>query len=409
MIPLDEALAIVLHESHALPAEAIALAEAVGRVLAVDVRADADLPPFDRAAMDGYALRAGAAAEPPGLLTVIGELRAGEWPSRAVGPGEAVRIMTGAPLPEGASAVQPVEQTRALEDGRRVEILTGVAPGAHVAPRGSEVRSGDVVLARGRRLDAAAIGVLAAVGVSHPLVARRPRVAVLPTGDELVPVDAVPLPGQIRNSNGPALAALAGAAGAQVRVLGAAADRKAELAAAIAEGLAADVLVVCGGVSAGDYDLVEPVLLEAGASVFFTGVAIKPGAPLVFGRRGETLVFGLPGNPVSAQVTGELFVRPCLLRLQGAAAVARPRVRVCLLAPLANRSGRTSHVPVRVRRDGERLLARPVRSAGSGDLVAHAKANALVVIEPSRARVEAGESAEAVLLESFLEDDGEPL
>jgi molybdopterin molybdotransferase len=283
-----------------------------------------------------------------------------------------------------------------------------VAEGANVSPRGCEVRQGDVVLEHGRLISAAAAAVLAATGHARVRVGRRPRVAVLVTGDEIVDVTAQPRPGQIRNSNGPAVAALARRAGARVRDLGVVADRRAETVAALRDGLSADVLVVSGGVSAGDYDLVEPALEELGVALLFTRVAIKPGAPLVFGRRDATLVFGLPGNPVSAQVTFDLFVRAALLRMQGARLVSRPRVEVELLSPLKNRSGRRAHLPTRVRFEGGRLVARAVRSMGSGDLVAHARANALVVLEAERTRTEPGDTAEAVLLAGFLEDDGAP-
>ena len=407
MIPVEEALEIVLREAPALPHEEVALDDALSRVLAGDVVSDLDLPPFDRAAMDGYALRAEDVAGAPAALDVVGEVRAGQWPDLTVGPGQAARIMTGAPVPPGADSVQQVEKTRPLDEFR-VTILSAVAPGANVALRGSEVRAGDVVLARGRAIDPAAIAVLASAGKARVAVARRPLVALLVTGDEIVDVSATPAPGQIRNSNGPAVAAQARLAGATVRLLGVAPDRQDAIAEALRAGLAADVLVVSGGVSAGDYDLVEPALLELGATFLFTKVAVKPGAPLVFGRRGATLVFGLPGNPVSAQVTFDLFVRPALLKMQGATVVSRPRVRVELLAGVKNRSGRKSHVPARVRFEGGRLVARPLRSMGSGDLAAHARANALVVIEADRPQAAAGETAEALLLGNFLEDDDAP-
>ncbi|MCG6919674.1 MAG: molybdopterin molybdotransferase MoeA [Acidobacteria bacterium] len=408
MITVDEALEIVLRETPALPTEEVMLGDALGRVLAEDIRSDTDMPPFDRAAMDGYALRAADVASCPARLSVTGEVAAGAWPDREVGAGEAIRIMTGAPVPAGATAVQQVERTRPLEDGHRVEILAPVADGANVSPRGCEVREGDVVLERGRLISAAAAAVLAATGHARVRVGRRPRVAVLVTGDEIVDVTARPTPGQIRNSNGPAVAAQARRAGATVRDLGVVADRRDETVAALRDGLSADVLVVSGGVSAGDYDLVEPALEELGVAFLFTRVAIKPGAPLVFGRRDATLVFGLPGNPVSAQVTFDLFVRAALLRLQGARLVLRPRVEVELLSPLKNRSGRRAHLPTRVRFEGGRLVARAIRSMGSGDLVAHARANALAVLEAERTQAEAGETAEAVLLDGFLEDDGAP-
>jgi molybdopterin molybdotransferase len=408
MISFDKALALVLGEVTPLPAEDVALEQALGRVLAEDVASDQDLPPFDRAAMDGYALRAADVAAAPVALDVVGEVRAGQWPDLAIGPGQAVRIMTGAPVPPGADAVQQVEKTQPLDEFR-VTILDAVGGGANVAPRGSEVGAGDVVLTRGRVIDASATAVLASAGRTRVRAARRPVLALLVTGDEIVDVAARPAPAQIRNTNGPAVAAQARQAGADVRLLGVAPDRQDAIADALGKGLAADVLVVTGGVSAGDYDLVEPALLDLGATFLFTRVAIKPGAPLVFGRLGGALVFGLPGNPVSAQVTFDLFVRPALLKMQGAQVLERPRVRVELLGPIRSRSGRKSHVPARVRLEGGRLVARPVRSMGSGDLVAHARANALVVIEAEREGAAAGEIAEALLLGNFLEDDGAPV
>jgi molybdopterin molybdotransferase len=408
MIPVEEALEIVLREIQALPAEEVALDDALLRVLAEDVASDRDLPPFDRAAMDGYALRAADVAGAPVALEIVGEARAGQWPDLAVGPGQAVRIMTGAPVPPGADAVQPVESTQPLDEFR-VTIRSAVPAGANVAPRGSEARAGTLLLSRGRVIDPAATAVLASAGKARVRVARRPVVALLVTGDEIVAVSDAPAPGQIRNSNGPAVAAQARLAGATVRLLGVAPDRQDAIAEALRDGLSADVVVVSGGVSAGDYDLVEPALLGLGATFLFTKVAIKPGAPLVFGRCSGTLVFGLPGNPVSAQVTFDLFVRPALLKMQGARVLARPRVEVELAAAVKNRSGRKSHAPARVRFEGGRLLARPIRSMGSGDLAAHARANALVVIEATRPQAAAGETAEALLLSNFLEDDGGPL
>ncbi len=405
MVSVEQALEIVLRETPALPPEEVPLEDALGRVLARDCAADRDLPAFDRAAMDGYALRAEDARDAPVALEVVGEVRAGEWPALAVGKGQAVRIMTGAPLPEGATAVQQVEKTRALDEFR-VTILGAVSEGQNVAPRGSEVRAGDVVLERGRVVDPAAIGVLATAGQVLVSVARRPVVALLVTGDEIVGVAEAPGRAQIRNSNGPAVAAQARLAGAAVELLGVAPDRHDAIVEALRRGLAADVLLVSGGVSAGDYDLVEPALLELEVNLLFTKVRVKPGAPLVFGRRGQTLVFGLPGNPVSAQVTFDLFVRPALLKLQGASVLSRPRLGVELAEGVRNRSGRTSHVPARVRFEDGRLVARPLRSAGSGDLVAHARANALVVLEAEREEAARGETAEAVLLGRFLEDDG---
>jgi len=406
VIPVDRALAIVLDAARPLPVEEVPLDEALGRVLGEDVRADVDLPPFDRAAMDGYAVRAEDASALPALLDVIGQVRAGQVSEAVVGPGQTVQIMTGAPLPPGASAVQQVERTRALEGGTRVELLAAVEPGQNVAPRASEVRTGDLVVRGGRTVDPATIAALAAFGRARVKVGRRPRVAVLVTGDELVDPSEQPGPGHIRNTNGPALTAQARWAGADVWPLGVVPDDEERIAASLVRGFEADVLVVSGGVSAGEYDLVEPAFARFGVEVLFDKVAIKPGAPLVFGRRGSTLVFGVPGNPVSAQVTFDAFVRPALLRMQGARCVDRPSMEAELLAPLKNRSGRRAHLPVRLRFAGGRLEAAPLRSQGSGDLAAHARANGLAVLDAGRTRAEPGERVVVLLLGNFLERDG---
>jgi molybdopterin molybdotransferase len=406
MISVTEALGIVLTHTPVLGREDVPLAESLGRVLAEDVACDVDLPPFDRSAMDGYAVRAADTARAPVSLQVAGQVQAGRELDLVLLEGQAVQIMTGAPLPRGADAVQQVEKTRALDGGRRVEVKEAVAPGTHVAPRGSEVRAGDIVLVAGTIIDPATIAVLATAGRGRVRVGRRPSLSVVVTGDELVDVWETPGRARIRNSNGYTVEAQARWAGAEVVSLGVVADDAERIADAVRRGFATDVLVLSGGVSEGVFDLVEEVLARFDVGLLFTKVAIKPGAPLVFGRRGDKLVFGLPGNPVSAQVTFDLFVRPALLRMQGSRVVSRPRVEVELLQPLVNRSGRDNHLPARVRFEGGRLVAEPVPSRGSGDVVAHARANALVILEHNRLRAEAGERAPAVLLGSFLERDG---
>jgi molybdenum cofactor synthesis domain-containing protein len=414
MISVDRALEIVLEHAAPLPAEETPLSEALGRVLAEDVATDLDFPPFDRSAMDGFALRSADAGFAPVALAVVGEVRAGQWPSRAVETGQAVSIMTGAPLPPGADSVQQVEKTRRLNEGW-VEVLAAVEPGLNVAPRGSEIRAGERVLPAGDRIDPAAVGVLAAVGRARVKVGARPVVFVLATGDELVEVGQKPEGAQIRNSNGHAVLAQVREAGASGFSLGIVADDARRIARKVEEGLAGDVLVISGGVSEGVYDLVEGALREFGVEILFDKVAIKPGAPLVFGRlqrsgdvgrparRATTLVFGLPGNPVSAQVTFDLFVRAALLRLQGARVVQRPTLEVELLGSARNRSGRRAHLPARLLLAGGRLQAEPLPSRGSADLVAHARANALVVLEADRVEAQPGERVLAVLLGNFLE------
>jgi len=287
-----------------------------------------------------------------------------------------------------------------------VEILEAVEVGTHIAPAGSEVRAGQQVLDAGRVIDPATVAVLAAVGKGRVRVGRRPSVAVVVTGDELVDVWRTPGRGQIRDSNGPAVLAQARWAGADARLTGPVPDDAQAIAAAVRDGLTADVLILSGGVSEGTFDLVEEVLARFDVSLLFTKVAIKPGAPLVFGRRGDTLVFGLPGNPVSAQVTFDLFARAAILRLQGARVVARPTALAELAQPVRNRSGRRAHVPARARWDGGRLLAEPVPTQGSADLTAHAQANALVVMDAARTAAAAGERVPLVLLGNFLDRDG---
>jgi molybdopterin molybdotransferase len=406
VVTVEKALEIVLAHTPTLPPEVALIDGALGRVLAEDVAADHDLPPFDRSAMDGYAVRAADAASAPVVLEVIGQVRAGQWFDQRLAPGQAVQVMTGAPVPVGATAVVPVEKAVALEGGRRVELQATAEPGAHIARQGCEVRAGETVLTAGATIDPAAVGVLAAVGRGRVAVGRRPTVAVLATGDELVDVWDTPGRARIRNSNGYAVAAQARWAGANVRSLGVVPDQADRIAEAVREGFRSDVFVISGGVSAGAFDLVEEVLARFDTGLLFTRVAVKPGAPLVFGRRGDHLVFGLPGNPVSAQVTFELFVRPALLRMQGARVVTRPPVRVALAEGVTNRSGRRAYSPARVRLEGGRLQAWPVPSQGSADLVAHARANAMVVLEADRTRADAGETVDALLLGNFLERDG---
>jgi len=406
VIPVDKALEIVLAHTPVLPAEEVDLPSSVGRVLAEDIHADLDMPPFDRSAMDGYAVRAADVARAPVVLEVAGQVRAGHWPDRALEPGQAIQIMTGAPVPAGATAVQPVEKTRPVEGGRRVEMLAPVEPGAHIARQGAEVMAGDRLLERGRTIDPATVAVLAAAGKGRLRVGRRPTLAMLVTGDELVDVWDTPSRGRIRNTNGYAVMAQARWAGAEARSLGVVPDVSDRIAEAVRDGFRDDVLVISGGVSEGAYDLVEEVLARFDVGLLFTKVAIKPGAPLVFGRRGDKLVFGLPGNPVSAQVTFDVFVRAALLRMQGANVVSRPRVEVELLDSVKNRSGRQAYSPARVGFEKGRLVARPVASQGSADIVAHAQANALVLLEADQLRADAGDKVPALLLGNFLERDG---
>jgi molybdopterin molybdotransferase len=314
LLSLEEAQRRILERVVRLPGEQVALQDAAGRVTAADVESRVDLPPFDSSAMDGFALRA---AETPGRLPVVERIAAGRPASRALAAGEAMAIATGAAVPEGADAVIPIEYV--VERGNEIEIAEQVEPGADIRPRGGDVRAGQVVVSSGMRLGPAQLGALAAAGVADIPTTARPRAAVLSTGTELRPPGTELEPGQIYEANGVLLAAQLATAGAEVERLEPVADDEAAHRAALQVGLEADVLVSSGGVSVGPHDLVRSVGGELGVEEVLWGVAVKPGKPLSFGVRGRTLVFGLPGNPVSCLVCFELFVRPAVLALQGLA------------------------------------------------------------------------------------------
>lgn len=409
MISVEEALRRILERTPRLPAETVGLGEARGRVLLEDVFADRDLPPFHRSAVDGYAVRAAGLCG-GGRLRVVDQIPAGTMPKVRLGPGEAAAIMTGAPLPEGADAAIMVEDTVREGDfvvwpapGRNPP---PVEPGNRVTARGAEVPKGAKLLEAGIRVSPAGIGLLATVGKARVAVARRPRVAVFSTGDELRHPRSSRLgPAEIRDANSHMIAARCRALGLSVRRLGFAPDDPERLAGTIRAGLAGDALFVSGGVSMGRYDYVEPVLERAGVRLLVTAVAIRPGKPFVFGiREGSrpVLVFGLPGNPVSALTTFEVFARPALEAMQGIADPRPPRPRVRLLAPVSNRGPRRAFLPARVglAEDGS-LAAQPIRSQGSGDIAAVALANALVVVPEDAEGIPAGASAEAQPLPGF--------
>lgn len=405
MLPVDEALEIVLRNAKSLGTEEVTFHACPGRLLREDVVSDLDMPPFPRSAVDGFALRAEELSETPARFDLVGEIPAGSFPDFRVEPGEAAQIMTGAPVPDGANAVQMVEQSRT--EGDQVEILSPVERGQNIAPRGSEVQEGDVVLRAGTRLDAAAVAVAATAGKTRLVVGRRPRASIIATGDELVHPSEVPGPGQIRNSNGFSLKAQCGRTPASTSYLGVAKDDEKSLEELIRRGLEGDLLLLSGGVSMGRFDLVEKVLERLGVRLLFEAVALKPGKPLVFGLANEgTLVFGLPGNPVSTMVTFELFVRPAIGRLEGARRPVRPLVAAVLAHRLTNRGPRRAFLPGWVAADSEGMLhATPIPTRGSGDIVAFSKGNALLVVPEDRDAIPAGERVRFYPLDSFLDKE----
>ena len=386
----------------ATEAELTNLLDAVGLALAEDVSADRDFPPFPRATRDGYAVRAADVHAVPARLRSVGTIRAGasvEESEISVGAGEAAEIMTGAPVPEGADAVVMVEYTELTDE--TVTVKRPVKSGENVVSAGAEARHGDVMVKRGTRVRHAVVAVAAAVGRPEVAVHRRPRLAVLATGDELVDINLPPGPNEIRNSNSYSLAAQVYEAGGEPALLPVARDDAGDMALLLRKGLEADLLLLTGGVSMGKYDLVEEVLASLGAEFFFTGVAIQPGKPVVFGQvklDGKTTpFFGLPGNPVSTMVTFQLFVRPVLDALGGANPAPLPFAQASLRAPFATKTGLTRFLPAKLEGAHEKPEVELVRWQGSGDLMAAAKANCYIVVPPDRENFEAGEVVTVLL------------
>jgi molybdopterin molybdotransferase len=382
---LEEAQQLVLERALPLAAETVPIESAAGRVLGVDAVAAVDLPPFPSSAMDGYALQAGDA---PGRLPVVARIAAGRPAPRSLRPGEAMAIATGGVVPEGADAVVPIEYV--VDHGNEVEFPEAVVNGANIRPRGGDVRLGDVVCRAGARLSPARLGALAAAGLSEVQCGRRPRVALLATGTELRRPGEALDPGQVYESNGVMLEAALTAAGAEVERLPPVEDDLDAHRGAIVHGLEADVLVTSGGVSVGPHDLVRTIELELGVQEVFWGVAVKPGKPVSFGVRGRTLVFGLPGNPVSSLVGMELFVKPAVFALQGSADPGPVFRSGTLGAPVRRSGARDQLVRARSRRDGGELVLEPLSGQESHMIVRAAEADALVLVPSGEGELAVG-------------------
>ncbi|HTH52766.1 MAG TPA: gephyrin-like molybdotransferase Glp [Edaphobacter sp.] len=404
VVSFEQALEIVLQHASEVrqpEMEKVALMESLGRILAVPIRADRDQPPFDRSTRDGFAVRA-VEANAGTWLAVAGQVQAGQqWEDGPLKPDHAIEIMTGAPVPEGADAVvmlEHVEQS-GTESKRAIRLAEGrkLGEGDNIVARGSEALAGDDVLAAGTEMKAAEIALAAACGAATLEVFRRPEVAILATGDELVDVEEIPGPQQIRNSNSYGLAALVHNGGGRAVRREAVPDRRDELKQAITEARASDLIVLSGGVSMGEYDLVEEVLSSFGAEFFFTGVKMQPGKPVVFGRlperegRRAIYFFGLPGNPVSTQVTFACFVEPLLRALHGAATIQPRFVQATLGERVEGKPELTRVLPAYV--DSNRLQpeVKPVVWQGSGDMAAHARANCYAILSAGHKHFDRGE------------------
>jgi molybdopterin molybdotransferase len=394
--PVDEAAAEILAAFAPHAEERLPLLSALGRYLARDVVAQHDAPPFDNSAMDGYAVRAqqttGATHQAPVALRVDGESRAGGPTPPALIADGAQRIFTGAAMPEGADAVVIQEDTRRTHD--RIDVLEAIAVGGNVRKRGSDLRAGQTMLKRGARLGAGELGLLASQDLASAIVHRRPRVAILSTGDELRDIGEPERPGSIVNSNAYMLAAQVLEAGGEPWVLPPVPDKLELATAAIRDGLRADVVVLVGGVSVGEYDVVRDALAAAGVTLDFWKIRMKPGKPVAFARAGQVPVLGLPGNPVSAWVTFELFVRPGLRRMVGDPNPQRARATVRLGKAITRHPGRTEFARARVDGGVAHLLPRQ----GSGTIISTAQVDALVIIPAESEQLPAGSELSAILL-----------
>ena len=410
MISPDQALKIVLDNVAPLGLERVSIAHAIGRTVAEEIRSPRDIPGFDNSAMDGYAVRAAdvaaAGENHPVALEVLETVGAGVMPSATVGPGQAVRTMTGAPIAAGADAIIPVERTRGTD--RKVDILASAQSGAFVRPRGEDLRQGELVISPGKALTASDLGMIATLNRAMVDVCRRPRVAIVATGDELVDVDQPPSGAQVVNSSAYALAGAIREAGGEPIMLKVARDRPEEVRSRLAEALAFDVVLSTGGVSVGQFDHVKVVLDELGMRQLFHGVAQKPGRPLKFGTIGGRPIFGLPGNPVSTMVCFYLYVYPALRRMAGQGALGLPRMPARCAVDIPVAKDLTEFVRVTLDRRGADLFATPTGNQGSGILSSLSRAHALLVGPAAKTLLRQGEEATVLLLYPGAAADCEP-
>jgi molybdopterin molybdotransferase len=399
VLTVEEALEAIVSRVGPLAIERVDVLSALGRVLAEPVVSPSTIPPWPNSSMDGYAVRAHDTGRAPVELAVVGRIIAGSMPSRALRAGEAMRIFTGAPLPEGADAVVPQEDVAA--DNGRITIAASVASGAYVRPAGEDVRAGDVVVQPGGSIGAAEVGLLATLGYSQVRVFRRPRVAILSTGNELADLGTEPGPGQIPNTNTYSLMAQVIEAGAEPINLGVAPDQLDAITERVRWGFdAADVLVSSAGVSVGELDLVRDALERSGVDLHLWKVSMRPGKPITFGTRGGRPVFGLPGNPVSAMVTFELFVRPALRRMAGARALDRPRISARALEKIENPGSRRGYLRVTLTPEAHGVGARLTGDQGSAILRSMVLADGLAVVAPDTT-IAAGQPVDVIVLRSL--------
>jgi len=405
MISVEEALKTILEKIRPLDCENVPITSALGCVIGEDIVSGRTIPPLANSAMDGYAVVAGdtafASKAKPVVLDVLEDVPAGKVATQPIRTGQAIRIMTGAPLPEGANAVVRVEDTEA--QGGRVKILVAAAPGLDIREAGEDVKTGELVISKGTVLRAAEIGMLAALGRSYVSVHQRPVVAVVSTGDELAEVDETPGPGKIVNSNGYSLAALVLEAGGIPLQVGIARDNREDLLAKFRAASRADIVISSGGVSVGDYDLVKDIMAEIGSRIQFWRVAMRPGRPLAFGLLEGKPLFGLPGNPVSSMVSFEQFIRPSILKMRGYPGIYRRAVRAEMTEGYKKKQGLKYFLRARVElRDGK-YVAALTGEQGSGILTSMVLANGLVVLPENTTSVKPGDEVAVQLLDGSLD------
>ncbi len=398
MLTVNEAQSIVIESAENSRIVETETLNSLGGILAEDVLADRDLPPFDRAMMDGYAVISRDLATPATLALMPQVLAAGTWPEFTLESGSAVKVMTGAPLPPGADAVQKIEETRT--NGSRVEFLKGVIAGENVDPRGAEIKQGDIAVPRGTKITSSVLGVIGSFGLQNVDVHPPPSVAVLTTGSEIVEFFESPGPSQIRNSNSLTLLGLLWRHGIEGRYMGRVKDDLQETATALKSALDCDLVLITGGASIGDFDFVEAALQKIGAQVLFNKVSVKPGRPVTFARLGEKAIFSLPGNPVSVAVTFLLFVDPFIKKCMGCNHVLPTTYYARLAVPFRKKGHRPFYVAGICTKSHAGIEVRPVPMRGSGDLVAFARANCLIIAPEGDVAWNAGQEVEVLPLEA---------
>ena len=399
MISVDTAIKIITDVVEPLPAKTVPFESTLGLCLAQDVQSDIDMPPFARSAMDGYAVIAEDTSLAPVELTVIEDIAAGHLPTEKVLRGQASKIMTGAAVPAGADAVVKFEETEDLPSNNRVKILRAIDRGRNISKMGEDMKVGQIVLRKGMPIRPQEIGILATVGKSRVEVFSAPKVGIISTGTELVDVESTPSAAQIRNSNGYSLAAQARRLKADVELLGTVKDTKEEISRIMRRGLRKDILILSGGVSMGEYDLVGDVMKDLKAHIYFEKVALRPGKPVIFGKMDKTLIFALPGNPVASFVTFELFIYPAIRKMMGFSTLHRTTLKASLEEEILVKRKRREYRPAFLRMQNNTWVVTPVEWHGSADLLATTRANCLLIVREDAEKLSTGQLVDVILLD----------